>query len=72
VALCVKFGFCLPPSEQDRIVSEPPLTVFDFTDAVYKGERLDPATADKPLLNSVRAVVASHFARFSQPVEDET
>jgi hypothetical protein len=43
LALCVKFGFCLPPNQQDRIISEPPLTVFDFTDAVFASEGLDPA-----------------------------
>jgi len=51
VALRGKFGFCLRPSEQDRIVSEPPLTVFAFADAVFMSEGLDPTKADKTLLN---------------------
>jgi hypothetical protein len=72
VELCVKVGFCLRPNEQDRIVSEPPLTVSDFTDAVFTSEGLDPAAADKTLLNDVRTVVATHFFRASRHLGEET
>jgi hypothetical protein len=72
LALCVKLGFCLPPSEQEWIVSEPPLTVYDFTDAVFVGEGLDPATADKTLLNRVRMIVAAAFATSKELVNGKT
>ena len=72
VKVCEKLGFCLSSYEQERIVSRSPLTVYDFADAVFVGEGLDPATADKRLLDEVRAAVAAAFAKSSQPIEDNT
>jgi hypothetical protein len=60
----------LRPDKQKQIISEPPLTVFDFTDAVLVGEGLDPA-AHKALLNGVRIVVAAAFARSAQLTADK-
>jgi len=71
VTLCEKLGYCLTPNEQERIVNEPPSTVYDFADAVLRSEGLDPAT-EKTLLNGVRTVVAAAFVRSSQPIEDKS
>jgi hypothetical protein len=70
LTLCEKLGYCLTPNEQERIVNEPPSTVYEFADAVLRSEGLDPAT-EKTLLNGVRTVVAAAFARSSQPIDDE-
>ncbi len=70
-SLCVKLGFCLPPKEQERIVYEAPLTVYDFADAVLMGEGIDPATADKDILYHVRRFVADAFAKYAPATEDE-
>jgi hypothetical protein len=48
------------------------LTVYDFTDAVFVGEGLDPATADKTLLNRVRMIVAAAFATSKELVNGKT
>jgi hypothetical protein len=40
--LCVKLGFCLPPTEQRRLRESPPLDADSFTDAVVEAEKMDP------------------------------
>jgi hypothetical protein len=70
VTLCEKLGYCLTPNDQERIVNEPPSTVYDFADAVLRREGLDPVT-EKTLLSHVRRVVAAAFAELSQTIEDE-
>jgi hypothetical protein len=67
VKLGVNLVFCFPPNELERIIGEPPLTVYDFTDAVFAREGLDPATADKNLVNHVRTVAADAFAKCDPP-----
>jgi hypothetical protein len=61
--LCSVLGFCLPPDAHERLKSEPPADVDDFTDAVIRAEGLDPY-ADIPLhlRRDVRASVAKHFS----------
>ena len=61
--LCERLGYCLPPREQERILSNPPLTVYEFTDAVFVADGEDPSSADKKILNDVRMVVAAAFAK---------
>lgn len=70
--LCEKLGYCLPPQEQERIASNPPLTVYEFTEAVFVAEGDDPTSADKKMLNDVRTVIAAAFAKSSLPFDDET
>ncbi len=65
--LCEKLGYCLPPDERDRLLTNPPLTVYEFTEAVFWADGEDPDAADKKLLNDVRSVVAAAFAKSSQP-----
>jgi hypothetical protein len=64
--LCEKLGYCLPPEEQERLLSKPPVTVYEFTEAVFWADGEDPDAADKKLLNDVRSVVAAAFAKSSQ------
>ena len=46
--LCVKLGYCLPPSEQDAILSDPPADADAFVDAVLTAEGLDPGSITRP------------------------
>jgi hypothetical protein len=53
-ALCAEFGFCLPPSEQDKLIATPPETADAFTDAVFAAEGFDPGSADRRLWTLMR------------------
>ena len=59
--LCVKYGFCLPPAEQEKLTNDPPDTVDGFTDAVYRAEGMDPHDA-RPSAQRLREVVRAHVA----------
>jgi hypothetical protein len=61
--LCVQFGFCLPPTEHERLVEEPPGDPDSFTRAVFVAEGLDPAFADKRLYRKIKRVVEEEFGR---------
>jgi hypothetical protein len=68
--LCVTYGFCLPPEDNERLVNEPPGTVDAFTDAVYRAEGMDPFEATpraRQLREKVRARVAETFLSESRP-----
>jgi hypothetical protein len=39
--LCVKYGYCLPPDDRDRLLAAPPETADAFADAVLIAEGLD-------------------------------
>ena len=41
--LCVDLGFCLPPAGQQRLESNPPADVDEFTEAVFREEGMDPS-----------------------------
>lgn len=56
--LCVELGFCLPPTEQDAILADPPLDVDLFAERVLRAEGLDPSS-DVALCAQVRARVAA-------------
>jgi hypothetical protein len=60
--LCVDFGFCLPPIEQERLVAQPHDNVDAFTDAVFVAEGLNPGYANGRLWRQVRDRVAASFA----------
>jgi hypothetical protein len=60
--LCVRLGFCLPPSEHADLVEAPPPSVESFTDAVFRAEGLDP-DANKQLRRQVTEMVSAAFAR---------
>jgi len=61
--LCVRLGFCLPADARLRLRENPPVEVATFTDAVFLGEGLDPALADRSLYRKVRDMVREAFQR---------
>ena len=66
--LCVKYGFCLEPDKRQWLCADPPTDVTAFTDAVYRAEGLDPATADQRVYRLVHGAVAEAFSRGEPPV----
>ena len=56
--LCVVLGFCLPQEGYDALHDDPPATLSDFVDAVFRHEGLDPETADLRLKRQVRDMIA--------------
>jgi hypothetical protein len=59
--LCIDLGFCLPAKVAEKLESNPPRTIEEFTRAVFHAEGLDPAIADRRLYDQVRGVVAGAF-----------
>jgi len=59
--LCIGFGFCLPPAENEKLCVNPPATVLEFTNAVFSAEGLAPEGADLHLFRQVRDSVAQAF-----------
>jgi len=59
--LCVLLGFCLAPSEVERLVNDPPMSDVAFTDEVFRSEGLDPRTVDRQLYRQVLHVVSAAF-----------
>ena len=55
--LCVRLGFCLDPTDWQRIVDDPPTTVDAFTDTVIMAEGLDPVVIDSGLRQQVHELV---------------
>ena len=45
--LCVKLGYCLPPHEQEAILTDLPSDAEAFVDAVLVAEGRDPALITK-------------------------
>ena len=65
--LCVEYGFCLDPDRRRRLCADPPADVTAFTDAVYRAEGLDPATADQRVYRLVHGAVEKALGRGDQP-----
>jgi hypothetical protein len=63
--LCVQLGYCLPPDDQQRIISDPPESADAFTDAVVAAEGFDPALMAAEQRQEVRRMAA---AAFGEPV----
>jgi hypothetical protein len=61
--LCIDLGFCLPPDVRKTLISSPPGTVDEFTQAVFLGEGLDPALADRNTYREVRGMIAAAFEK---------
>jgi hypothetical protein len=59
--LCIKLGFCLPPTELERMETSPPRDIEEFTRAVFVAEGLDPVTSDRHHFNQVREIVTQAF-----------
>ena len=61
--LCVKLGFCLPPTESERLCRAVPPSIDAFTDAVFVAEGIQPDTASRHTYRQVRALIADAFQR---------
>jgi hypothetical protein len=61
--LCIELGFCLPPEKENRLIKNPPKTIDDFTDAVFRAEGLNPEYAERHLYRQVRNKVAEAFEK---------
>lgn len=59
--LCADLGFCLPPSESEKLSANPPETALEFTNAVFLAEGLAPEVADRQLFRQVRECVSQAF-----------
>lgn len=66
--LCVVYGYCLPPDDQQRIIADPPQTIDAFTDAVIVAECLDPVRMDTESRRELRRMVAAAFGEPISPV----
>lgn len=56
--LCVNLGYCLPPSEQEALLSDPPANIEAFVDAVLLAEGLDPDSVAKPQRGQMIEIVS--------------
>ena len=61
--LCIDLGFCLPPSDIERLMEDHPLDARNFADEVFRAEGMDPATSDLRLWRQVRDRIHAHFDR---------
>jgi len=55
--LCVTYGYCLPPNEQEALLSNPPQDVDSFVDAVLVAEGEDLSLFDKQMRSDLSDVV---------------
>jgi hypothetical protein len=47
--ICVRYGFCLPPDQQEALIAAPPTDVDSFVDAILIAEGIDPLLCEKPM-----------------------
>jgi hypothetical protein len=60
--LCIRFGFCLPPTEAEKLATSPPGNVEEFIGAVFAAEGFSVPKSD-PLFNQIKRVVEQEFSR---------
>jgi hypothetical protein len=65
--LCVKLGYCLPPTAQDAIVNDLPVDADAFVDAVLTAEGLDPTLSTKRERNRMIEIVTRLVYNDSEP-----
>tara|TARA_B100000674_G_scaffold478422_1_gene475491 strand:- start:65 stop:394 length:330 start_codon:yes stop_codon:yes gene_type:complete len=58
--LCVKWGFCIPPEDNDWISQETYWTAKDFAKAVVEADGLDPNT-DTSWVNKISTIFQERF-----------
>lgn len=58
--LCIKFGFCLPPTEVEKLAVSPPTGIDEFTEAALVAEGYGFTKGD-PLCSQARELVAQAF-----------
>jgi hypothetical protein len=65
--LCAKLGVCLPRSEQEALIADPPADVDEFVAAVLRADGGDPEAADVRLVRRVRVMVDAHLRDPADP-----
>ena len=65
--LCLRLGYCLPGDDQQAIITDPPMTVDAFTDAVVTAEGFDPVLMATEQRQQVRRMVAEAFGEPVRP-----
>jgi hypothetical protein len=58
--LCIKYGFCLPPTEIEKLAASPPTDIDKFTEAALAAEGYGFTKSD-PLWVKARELVAQAF-----------
>jgi hypothetical protein len=58
--LCIKWGFCWPPFDIERMAASPPRDIDEFTREVFVADGYRVATSD-PLYSGARELVAQAF-----------
>jgi hypothetical protein len=64
--LCVTYGLCIPPDEQERLARLTVLRAGGLADAVLRADGLDPELVDRRFRREVHEFVARHL-RFPCP-----
>ena len=62
--LCVTLGYCLPPYEQERIISNPPTNPRQFAEVVMEAEGV--GTGEPTMFDPVFDVVCKAFLQASE------
>jgi len=63
--LCVRLGFCLPPTASAQIRKDPPTEITAFTEAIFLAEGLK-SEESRHLRQQVRDVVSRHFISWEE------
>lgn len=58
--MCIRFGFCLPPTEIERLAANPPADIDGFTEAALVSEGYGFTKSDR-LFAEARNVVERAF-----------
>jgi len=69
--LCMKLGFCLPPSAKQQLEQAPPGDANEFARAVFTAEGMDPDRADLHLFRQVRHYIADAMRRSTIEAEGQ-
>ncbi len=65
--LCIQYGFCLPPEENERLVANTPSDAESFALAVFRTEGLEPAPSHRRLFQEVLAHLERAYDRARRP-----
>lgn len=61
--LCIELGFCLAPEYENRLIKNPPSTIEEFADAVFRFEGLNPQYVERHLYKQVRDKIGEAFEK---------
>jgi len=65
--LCVRFGFCLPPEANERLLADTPPDPESFALAVFLAEGLEPVPSHRALYRQVLVQVERAYDRARPP-----